>query len=588
MTAKQFLKVVINNEEHMHDTALSGIVYTEERSLEKMVIIDVLNTPLLGKQAVRWHRDKEIGLSIDADYRGQILNCLKRHFSEEEAVRYYREWFETNKHHWGVISQSILMDVNDVIKVERSANSSFIPMLGLNTKDILQRKKLEDLPMMKSEINRVRQQYVYIKSYCSYINRNTKTMLPPEKLRTEINTVIDFKEKYLRVDLYNEAFRESERLEKETADVLPGNTEFVGDAYNMWAGWGFNENTVVSTNDRRLGRQWLELLTCLCRRDERDYKHCLQWMAYPIQNPGAKLASNLIVIGQKQGTGKSLCLELLSKVYGKHARTIFLTQFEQEWNDWLVGALFVVIEESKDKAYKEKVSITEKYKQYVTVSDVPLTKKYALHGNIKNRANFSQPTNHLSIDLDDESRRPFFIGTEKVELAQEVYDELGEWQKNAPEQAARVIYDLLMEVDLSDFNPSARPPKNANFYKQVAENKSDLYKQVEDAIEELEYRCAKEPIIQTCDIVMTIDLMKLCNYKLTNYDVPDKIIAKILRHMGWEPVDSRPRHMGARISPWIKTGEGAVHIDLLGSCYKRTHQAVIENKDGMSSPTDIT
>ena len=63
----------------------------------------------------------------------------------------------------------------------------------------------------------------------------------------------------------------------------------------------------------------LELIFQQCSKEAEIastlYKWLLQWMAYPLQNPGAKMGSAVVMHGP-QGTGKSLIFTTLAEIYG--------------------------------------------------------------------------------------------------------------------------------------------------------------------------------------------------------------------------------------------------------------------------------
>jgi putative DNA primase/helicase len=83
---------------------------------------------------------------------------------------------------------------------------------------------------------------------------------------------------------------------------------------NLWGGW---------PTQPRAGRceRLLELLEYLCsNEDDNAAALCqwvLRWVAYPIQNPGAKMKTALVLHGP-QGTGKNLFFEAIMAIYAEH------------------------------------------------------------------------------------------------------------------------------------------------------------------------------------------------------------------------------------------------------------------------------
>jgi len=74
------------------------------------------------------------------------------------------------------------------------------------------------------------------------------------------------------------------------------------------------------------------------------FQWVLRWMAYPLQHPGAKMASAIIMHGP-QGTGKSTVWQCLAKIYGDQRG------LEDRFNsDWVDSKLFILAEEVVTRA----------------------------------------------------------------------------------------------------------------------------------------------------------------------------------------------------------------------------------------------
>ena len=64
----------------------------------------------------------------------------------------------------------------------------------------------------------------------------------------------------------------------------------------------------------------------------------------PIQHPGAKLKSTIVVHGP-QGTGKNLFFEALMRIYGEYGDVIDQSAVEDKFNDWASRKLFMIADE---------------------------------------------------------------------------------------------------------------------------------------------------------------------------------------------------------------------------------------------------
>jgi putative DNA primase/helicase len=80
------------------------------------------------------------------------------------------------------------------------------------------------------------------------------------------------------------------------------------------------------------------------------YEWVLNWLALPIQRPGAKMSTALVFHGEEEGTGKNLFFSALAAIYGKHGGFITQRQLESSFNTWQSAKLFMVANEVVTRA----------------------------------------------------------------------------------------------------------------------------------------------------------------------------------------------------------------------------------------------
>lgn len=86
----------------------------------------------------------------------------------------------------------------------------------------------------------------------------------------------------------------------------------------------------------------IELLEHLCSHEANPpgtFAWLISWLAYPIQNPGAKMKTAVLMVGPK-ATGKTLFFDMIVSLYGSDARRFKPTDLESRFNDWVSGAMF--------------------------------------------------------------------------------------------------------------------------------------------------------------------------------------------------------------------------------------------------------
>jgi putative DNA primase/helicase len=217
---------------------------------------------------------------------------------------------------------------------------------------------------------------------------------------------------------------------------------------NMWGGW---------PTKPKAGKCdcLLELLQYLCSNDEHPdsvYRWVLNWIAYPIQYPGAKMSTALVFHGP-QGTGKNLFFEVIMAIYGEYGRIVDQAAIEDKFNDWASKKLFLIADEVV--ARTELFHIKNKLKCFVTGEWIRINPKNVAAHDERNHVNLvflSNETQPLVLEKDD--RRYMVIHTPE-KLNEQFYRQVCD-EKNAGGVAA--LHQYLLDLDLTDFSPHAKPP----------------------------------------------------------------------------------------------------------------------------------
>lgn len=220
---------------------------------------------------------------------------------------------------------------------------------------------------------------------------------------------------------------------------------------NTWRGWPL---TPKKGSCHRL----LGLLRYLCDNDENSqevFDWLLCWMAYPLQHPGAKMASAVIMHGP-QGTGKSTVFQALAKIYGDYATVLNQRGLEDRFNsDWSDSKLFILAEEVVARA--EMWHIKNELKALVTDEWIRINPKNIAAYRQRNHLNIIYLSNeNQPLPLENDDRRHLVIWTPPM-LSEEFYDDVFIELENGGVEA---FYDYLLNIDLNagKFHPKKRPP----------------------------------------------------------------------------------------------------------------------------------
>ncbi len=217
---------------------------------------------------------------------------------------------------------------------------------------------------------------------------------------------------------------------------------------NLWGGW---PTTPKAGSCERL----LELLQYLCSHEENSahlFDWVIKWLAYPIQHPGAKMATALVLHGP-QGTGKNLFFESIMAIYGEYGRIVDQAAVEDKFNDWASRRLFLIADEVV--ARMELYHTKNKLKSLITGEWIRINPKNIGAYDERNHVNLvflSNETQPLVLERDD--RRYTVIWTPE-KLTQAFYDEVAA-EIRAGGIAA--LHDHLLNVPLADFKPHTKPP----------------------------------------------------------------------------------------------------------------------------------
>jgi putative DNA primase/helicase len=217
---------------------------------------------------------------------------------------------------------------------------------------------------------------------------------------------------------------------------------------NLWGGWP----TVPSPGSCDTLIDLLEFL-CSAEDNPRDtFEWVIKWLAYPVQNPGAKMKTALVFHGP-QGVGKNLFFEAVMAVYGEYGRIVDQAAIEDKFNDWVSRKLFLVCDEVV--ARQELFHVKNKLKALITGDAIRINPKNVTPHDERNHVNFVFLSNERQpLVLEKDDRRYCVVWVPDM-LPPSYYDAIGAEIKAG---GVAALHQYLLDVDLGDFRPWARPP----------------------------------------------------------------------------------------------------------------------------------
>jgi hypothetical protein len=261
------------------------------------------------------------------------------------------------------------------------------------------------------------------------------------------------------------------RREHDDLTFRPGLPEVVENCVNLWKSWGAEP----AAGDIA---PWVQLLDFIFGAGTPERVWIEQWFAYPLQNPGAKLKTCVVIWSTQHGIGKSMLGETVGKLYGKHSKTIGAKELHSNFNGWAQETLFVMGEENSSGDHRAD---SNKLKELITGDSVFIEEKYQASTSRPNQMNFLFTSNHPdAFHLETADRRYFVWSVDEKPLHGAFYDAFIGWRESSSGLPALMAH--LLAVDMIGFQPHGHAPMTAAKLEMKEMSKTELERWITDAI----------------------------------------------------------------------------------------------------------
>lgn len=266
-----------------------------------------------------------------------------------------------------------------------------------------------------------------------------------EAFMNEGEELIGPKQSALVIDLWGKS---SARRKVRSVIYEPGTPEMTDDgAMNLW-----RPSAVKPKKDKP--RQWLDLVNYIFQKPE-YVEWFLKWLAYPVQNPGAKMFQAVFVYGSKQGIGKTFAVDpVMEYIYGReNFKRLKNASLNGTYNSFAGKSQFVVTNEIYLSDFADRKSLMGAINDMITRDTVSVNEKFQPEIDYIDHCNYYFTSNHSdALIIDPNDRRIFVIEAPSEKLEQSVYDSLDQYVRHG-DGAAHIMHYLMNVVDCSDFNP---------------------------------------------------------------------------------------------------------------------------------------
>jgi len=199
----------------------------------------------------------------------------------------------------------------------------------------------------------------------------------------------------------------------------------------------------------------VELLTHLVDEDYTVSSWILDWIAYPLQHPGSKMPTSVIMHGD-EGSGKNLFWEIVRDIYGEYGSVVGQDQLESKFNDYLSRKLFLIGDEVLSR--QEMRHLKGKLKSMISGKTLQIETKMMPVRAEANHVNLVFLSNELQPNALDASDRRYCVVWTPKKKERPYYQAVVDCAEKGGREA---FYALLMARDLSAFDPYAPPPLTA-------------------------------------------------------------------------------------------------------------------------------
>jgi hypothetical protein len=231
----------------------------------------------------------------------------------------------------------------------------------------------------------------------------------------------------------------------------PGHGQYIDRAdgtkdYNGWRGWGVQP----AKGDVK---PFLKLVKHLFTESEEGaMEWFLSWLAYPLQNPGVKMYSAVVMHGRHRGTGKSMIGELMGRIYGENYIMIEQSHLHGNFNSWAYNKQFIMGDEISGS---DKRADADLLKNMITRETMQVNIKNVPEFVVPDVINYYWVSNHPDAFFMDDKERRYFVNDVRVPpLDLDFYMKFREYKAGDAGPAA--VFQYLLDYSCRGFDPHGK------------------------------------------------------------------------------------------------------------------------------------
>src|SRR5262245_1264352 len=249
----------------------------------------------------------------------------------------------------------------------------------------------------------------------------------------------------------------------------------------------------IKLGDASKAKPWLDHIRIIYPD---DFDHIVQWCAQRVQRPGEKI-NHALVLGGPQGIGKDSLLEPVKEAVGRwNFAEIIPEDLFAPFNPYARSTI-LRINEARDLGEVNRFKFYDRAKLYIVIPiDVlPVNDKYIPKHYVPNVCGVVITTNHktdcLYLPADDRRHYVAWSDCKKEDFKPAYWNKLWNYYRN--DSGFEHVAAYLTELDISDFDPMAPPPKTPAWEEIVNVNRAPEDAELADVIDSLSKRDPNDP-----------------------------------------------------------------------------------------------
>jgi hypothetical protein len=296
--------------------------------------------------------------------------------------------------------------------------------------------------------------------------------------------------------------------------------------FNQWRGWGAEPvKGDVSP--------WLELVDFIFGDAEKGAKDWfLDWAAFPLQHPGIKMFSSVLIHGTQEGTGKSLIGYTLGRIYGDNFKEIKTEDLHGGYTNWAENKQFILGDEITGSDKREHA---DTLKRLITQRSITINTKYVPQYDVPDCINYFFTSNHPDAFFMSDNDRRFFINEVIGDpLPDAFYARYDKWLWG---DGPSFLFHHLLNRDLSKFSSTAPAFRTRAKERMVISGKGELAAWVRELRDHPDHYLRMGQLRHTKDLYTAAELLNIYRSAHDDSKISTVGMGRALSTAGFPQVD---------------------------------------------------